>query len=43
MNLTVLTKEQQKVIADVMQPAVIKEFNESTSDGSKLIEMIRKL
>ena len=43
MNVTVLTKAQEKVMADAMQPAVIKEFNESSLDGAKLIEMIRKL
>jgi len=43
MNVTVLTKAQEKVMADAMQPAVIKEFNESSPDGAKLIEMIRKL
>ena len=43
MNVTVLSKAQQKAVADVMQPAVIKEFNESSPDAARLIEMIRKL
>jgi len=43
MNVTVLAKAQEKVMADAMQPAVIKEFNESSPDGAKLIEMIRAL
>ena len=43
MNVTVLSKEQQKAVADVMQPAVIKDFVESSPDAAKLIELIRKL
>ena len=43
MNVTVLSKAQQKAVADVMQPAVIKEFNESSPDAARLIELIRKL
>ncbi len=43
MNVTVLSKEQQKVMTEAMQPAVIKEFVESSPDAAKLIEMIRKL
>lgn len=43
MIVTVLTRAQQKAVADYMQPAVIKAFDESTPDGAKLIEMIRKL
>jgi len=43
MNVTVLTREQQKAVADVMQPAVIKDFNESSPDAARLIDMIRKL
>lgn len=43
MNVTVLNKAQQKTLENVMQPAVIKEFNASTPDGAKLIEMINKL
>jgi len=43
MNVTVLTKAQQKAVADVAQPAVIKEFEASAPDGAKLIELIRKL
>ncbi len=43
MNVTVLTKAQEKVMADAMQPAVIKDFIEASPDGAKLIELIRKL
>ncbi len=43
MNVTVLTKAQEKAMAEAMQPAVIKEFNEASPDGAKLIELIRKL
>jgi C4-dicarboxylate-binding protein DctP len=43
MNVTVLTDAQEKVMADAMQPAVIKAFEESGSDAAKLIQMLRKL
>jgi C4-dicarboxylate-binding protein DctP len=43
MNVTVLSKEQQKQFADAMQPAVVKAFVASTPDGAKLIEMVKKL
>lgn len=43
MNVTVLSKAQQKAVADVMQPAVIKDFIESSPDAARLIELIRKL
>jgi C4-dicarboxylate-binding protein DctP len=43
MNVTVLDNAQQKALADVMQPAVIKAFNESAPDGAKLIELVKKL
>lgn len=43
MNVTVLTKAQEKAVADAMQPSVIKEFNDSSPDGARLIEMIRRL
>lgn len=43
MNVTVLTKAQEKVMADAMQPAVIKAFIEASPDGARLIEMLRKL
>lgn len=43
MNVTVLTKAQEKVMADAMQPAVIKAFIEASPDGARLIEMMRKL
>jgi C4-dicarboxylate-binding protein DctP len=43
MQVTVLTKEQEKALAAVMQPPVIKAFAESSPDGAKLIGMIQKL
>jgi C4-dicarboxylate-binding protein DctP len=43
MNVTVLTKAQEKMMADAMQPAVIKAFVEASPDGARLIEMMRKL
>ena len=43
MNVTVLTKAQEKVMADAMQPAVIKAFIEASPDGARLIEMMRNL
>jgi C4-dicarboxylate-binding protein DctP len=41
MNVTVLTKAQEKTMADAMQPAVIKAFIEASPDGARLIEMLR--
>lgn len=43
MNVTVLTAAQEKVMADAMQPAVIKAFEASGSDAIKLIEMLKRL
>lgn len=43
MNVTVLDAQQQKVLRDVMQPPVIKAFEESSDDGAKLIALIQKL
>lgn len=43
MNVTVLTKAQEKVMADAMQPAVIKAFIAASPDGARVIEMMRKL
>ncbi|HET6598965.1 MAG TPA: TRAP transporter substrate-binding protein DctP [Burkholderiaceae bacterium] len=43
MQVTVLTKEQQDAMAAVMQPAVIKAFVDSSPDGAKLLELIKKL
>ena len=43
MNVTVLTKAQEKTMAEAMQPAVIKAFIEASPDGARLIEMMRKL
>jgi C4-dicarboxylate-binding protein DctP len=42
MNVTVLTPEQEKLMADAMQPAVIKAFEASGPDAVKLIEMLKK-
>lgn len=43
MNVTVLTKAQEKVMAEAMQPAVIKAFNASSPDAPRLIELIKGL
>jgi C4-dicarboxylate-binding protein DctP len=43
MNVTVLTPAQEKVMAEAMQPAVIKAFEESGPDAVKLIQMLKKL
>lgn len=44
MQTIALTKAQEKVMADAMQPAVKKEFLSATApDGVKLLEMINKL
>lgn len=44
MKTIALTKAQEKVMADAMQPAVKKEFLSATApDGVKLLEMINKL
>lgn len=43
MNVTVLSKAQEKVMSDAMQPAVIKAFNASSPDAARLIELIRGL
>ena len=44
MKTIVLTKAQEKVMADAMQPAVKKEFLSATApDGVKLLEMINRL
>jgi C4-dicarboxylate-binding protein DctP len=43
MNVTVLTKAQEKVMADAMQPAVIKAFNASSPDAARLIDLIKGL
>jgi len=43
MNVVVLTKAQEKELAAVMQPAVIKAFTESAPDGAKLLELVKKL
>lgn len=43
MNVTVLTDAQEKVMADAMQPAVIKAFQASGPDAVRLIEMLKKL
>lgn len=44
MQTVVLTKAQEKTLADAMQPAVKKEFLSATApDGVKLLEMINRL
>ena len=43
MNVTVLSPAQEKVMADAMQPAVIKAFEASGPDAVKLIGMLKKL
>jgi len=44
MQTVALTKAQEKVMADAMQPAVKKEFLRATApDGVKLLELINKL
>jgi C4-dicarboxylate-binding protein DctP len=43
MNVTVLTRAQEKVMADAMQPAVLKNFLAASPDSAKLIELINKL
>jgi hypothetical protein len=43
MQVTVLSKAQEKALAAVMQPPVIKAFEESSPDGAKLIGMVQKL
>lgn len=44
MQAVVLTKVQEKVMADAMQPAVKKEFlRETAPDGVKLLELINRL
>ena len=44
MQTTVLTKAQEKAMADAMQPAVKKEFlRETAPDGVKLLELIDRL
>ena len=43
MDVTVLTPAQEKVMADAMQPAVIKAFQASGPDAIKLIDTLKKL
>lgn len=43
MDVTVLTPEQEKVLADAMQDVVIKAFIESAPDGAKLVELVKGL
>lgn len=43
MNVTVLSKAQEKVMAEAMQPAVIKAFNASSPDAARLIDLIKGL
>jgi C4-dicarboxylate-binding protein DctP len=43
MNVTALSAAQKKVMADAMQPAVIKAFSLSSPDAPKLLDLINKL
>jgi len=43
MNVTELSPAQKKVMADAMQPAVIKAFSASSPDAPRLLELIRGL
>jgi C4-dicarboxylate-binding protein DctP len=43
MNVTALSAAQKKVMADAMQPAVIKAFSASSPDAPRLLELIRGL
>lgn len=43
MNVTELSAGQKKVMADAMQPAVIKAFSASSPDAPRLLELIRGL
>lgn len=43
MTVTVLSPEQEKVMAAAMQPAVIKAFDAAAPDGAELIALVRKL
>lgn len=43
MDVTVLDAEQIQALEAVMQPPVIEEFNKTTMDGKRLIEMIKQL
>ena len=38
-----LTPAQEKVMADAMQPAVLKAFLDTSPDAAKLIELVNKL
>jgi hypothetical protein len=39
----VLTKAQEKTMAEAMQPAVLKAFSASSPDAARLIELINAL
>jgi C4-dicarboxylate-binding protein DctP len=43
MNVTALSAAQKKVMADAMQPAVVKAFSASSPDAPRLLELIRGL
>jgi len=43
MNVTALSAAQKKVMAEAMQPAVIKAFSLSSPDAPKLLDLINKL
>jgi C4-dicarboxylate-binding protein DctP len=43
MNVTALDAAQKKVMADAMQPAVIRAFSASSPDAPRLLDLIREL
>jgi C4-dicarboxylate-binding protein DctP len=43
MNVTVLSKAQEKALAEVMQPAVIRAFSASSPEAPRLLELVKGL
>lgn len=43
MDVTVLTAEQQNALKEVMQPPVVKAFEETSEDAGTVIALVRKL
>lgn len=43
MNVTVLSKAQEKALARIMQPAVMKAFTASSPDAPKVLEIVKQL
>lgn len=43
MNVTVLSKDQEKALARIMQPAVMKAFTASSPDAPKVLEIVKQL